>query len=265
MASRAPAACEGSASAVSSPGSGTSASKASSSSARPQSPRRSKGGRSPRPGSTPPAAAGKGQDGRESAPAAARTGQDDLEHRAETLRNAARYGSLEVIAELCGSADVSRFIDEVKGEEQTTALMEAVMAGRGEAVKALLDAGADANLRDSEGRTALMLAAEGLHAQMFVPLLDHGGDASLKAHNGRTCLLFACAADEAALARADGTRVSLEDVVEKLIDQSEARGKVRDDMELQAALGVARAKQRAGVKQLLADMLEDETGLFTPR
>ena len=53
--------------------------------------------------------------------------------------------------------------------------------------------------------------------------------------------------------------------MEKLVDCSEARGKERNDLELQAALGMARKMQRLSVAQLLEDMINDEDGLFTPR
>ena len=48
------------------------------------------------------------------------------------------------------------------------------------------------------------------------------------------------------------------------MDYSEARGKERNDLELQAALGMARKMQRLSVAQLLEDMINDEDGLFTP-
>ena len=142
-----------------------------------------------------------------------------------------------------------------------TALMVAVDQGQHEAAKVLIGGGAAVNLADAEGRTALMLAASHLDDRLFVPLLDAGADATLKASNGWTALLFACAAagdDDAAAGFQN-------EVVEKLIDWSECRGKPRDDLELQAALGMARKAKRSGVVHLLEDMINDEEGMFTPR
>lgn len=161
-----------------------------------------------------------------------------------------------MLHELCNSQDVERFVDRTADDTSTSALIAAVEHGRVDATKALLAAGANVNHADAQGRTALMHAASNLDSTLFVPLLDAGADASLKASNGWTALLFACGSE-----RDSGAC----EAVEKLVDCSEARGKERNDLELQAALGMARKMQRLSVAQLLEDMINDEDGLFTPR
>ena len=55
------------------------------------------------------------------------------------------------------------------------------------------------------------------------------------------------------------------EAVEQLIELSERKGKVRDDMELQGASNVARQHDRGSLVQLLESILEDEMGCYTPR
>ena len=102
-----------------------------------------------------------------------------------------------------------------------------------------------------------MLAASNCDVDLFAPLLDRGADAALKANNGWTCLLFACGSSDSVYGHCEA--------VKSLIELSEERGKMRDDLELQAALGLARTRERLGVVQLLEARLEDELGSFTPR
>ena len=173
------------------------------------------------------------------------------------LIDAASRGATQTVAELCALPQVDSFIDEPSGDAQATALMLAVKARCLDAVQALLRAGADTNLCDAQGRTALMLAASNCDVDLFAPLLDRGADAALKANNGWTCLLFACGSSDSVYGHCEA--------VKSLIELSEERGKMRDDLELQAALGLARTRERLGVVQLLEARLEDELGSFTPR
>lgn len=176
--------------------------------------------------------------------------------RAEELADAASFGSIEVVHEFLQSPQIATFLNCPTGEAALTALMAATQAGRLDVVQELIKADAQVNLTDTLGRTALMHAAVNGEVSLFGPLIDAGADASIKADNGWTCLHFACAAQ---------CSYGHCEAVEQLIDLSERRGKVRDDMELQSALNVARSKDRLGVVQLLDNILEDETGCFTPR
>lgn len=197
-----------------------------------------------------------------------------LKHKAEELRNAATYGSLDVIATITASAQASSLLDATTGEQQdTTALMAATKAGQLEAATLLLRAGADANIADAKGRTALMHAAAAREVGLYAPLLSHGADPSIKASNGWTCLLFAIGGSagvdgggaDGASGGGDASPHDTTDAVARLLDLCEEKGLVRDDMELQAALGLARRRQRSSVVQLIESRLEDEEGMFTPR
>ena len=69
-----------------------------------------------------------------------------------------------------------------------TALMTASALGQLETVKALLDYGADPNLRNDYGYSALMRAATSMHAEIVRALLAGGADVSQRAKDGFTAL-----------------------------------------------------------------------------
>jgi hypothetical protein len=160
------------------------------------------------------------------------------QERAQELRDAANFGSWQVVAELCESPQAPMFIDDASGEGGMTALMYASQQGRLDVVRVLLDHGADTNVADAGGRTALMHAAASGEASLFGPLMDQGADSTSKAHNGWTSLMFACMHGHW--------------VVEALLER---RGERRDVLELQAALGVAQAHHQTAVADLLEGML----------
>ncbi|XP_068186093.1 ankyrin repeat domain-containing protein 50 isoform X2 [Antennarius striatus] len=72
-----------------------------------------------------------------------------------------------------------------------TALRSAAWGGHSEAVRLLLDAGADVDGCDGEGRTALRAAAWGGHEEIVLILLNYGAQVNKADNNGRTPLIAA--------------------------------------------------------------------------
>ena len=69
-------------------------------------------------------------------------------------------------------------------------------------IEALLKAGADPNESTSNGTTALMTAATAGNPDAVKMLLDHGADVNVRENShGETALMFAAAADGAAVVR----------------------------------------------------------------
>jgi ankyrin repeat protein len=64
-------------------------------------------------------------------------------------------------------------------------LHSATAAGDHDAVRALLDAGADPNARQEGGYTPLLQAAHADDPELARMLLDHGADRTLAADDGR--------------------------------------------------------------------------------
>jgi ankyrin repeat protein len=89
-------------------------------------------------------------------------------------------------------------------------LIEAVKAGDIDAVRGLLSAGADVNLRDSEGSTLLMLAAHSGNLAMVSALLEAGTEVNACDERGWSALMKAAY-------NADLDR-GFADVVQALID-----------------------------------------------
>jgi ankyrin repeat protein len=69
--------------------------------------------------------------------------------------------------------------------------MYAANAGRDEAVRQLVERGADSNAKDRQSSTPLMFAAQGGRAQMVQALLDSGADPNIRGTHGLTALGFA--------------------------------------------------------------------------
>ena len=69
-----------------------------------------------------------------------------------------------------------------------------------DAVTALLDQGADVNVRDNDGRTALIMAAAGNMVDVARVLLQRGADASIADQLDRTALMYASMANREEMA-----------------------------------------------------------------
>uniref|UniRef100_UPI0037E827F7 ankyrin repeat domain-containing protein 50 n=1 Tax=Semicossyphus pulcher TaxID=241346 RepID=UPI0037E827F7 len=121
---------------------------------------------------------------------------DNDVHGQTPLTLASRQGHvrvLSVILEWAKSQEPEtavRMMEHVDNEGWT-ALRSAAWGGHSEAVKLLLDAGADVDGCDSEGRTALRAAAWGGHEEIVLTLLDYGAQVDKADSKGRTPLIAA--------------------------------------------------------------------------
>ena len=105
------------------------------------------------------------------------------------LMRAASLGRIEAIRQLLNAgADI-----EARGNNGFTALMLAAGLGRIEAIRQLLNAGADIEARDNNDSTALMLTAGFGQLEAIRVLLNAGADIEARNNGGMTALMFAAA------------------------------------------------------------------------
>jgi len=106
-----------------------------------------------------------------------------------SLSDACRDGDTERVKQLLDGDGGAR-VDE-KDEDGNTALLWAIIKGRTELVRMLLDKGALLDEKDWDGRTALMLASLWGHMEVVRLLLDKGALLDEKDGYGRTALMWA--------------------------------------------------------------------------
>ncbi|MEW6347470.1 MAG: ankyrin repeat domain-containing protein [Thermodesulfobacteriota bacterium] len=158
-----------------------------------------------------------------------------LEHGADA-KTVDRYGQTALVwAVRAGHADVAELL-RAQGGKLT--LPVAAMLGDTEAVRRLVEEGADPDQRDSAGRTALMIAVEKRHSDVAKVLLN--GDVEVNAADkfGRTALMLAA-------------REGLRDVVEMLLDEG-AKATAKDG-DGRSALQLATARGHKHVVDLLIE------------
>ena len=121
--------------------------------------------------------------------------QTDAERASVVLRNyawicdhsVATIAPLELVREcLQAGADV-----DDKDSDGRTALMRAAGVGDADCVRLLIEAGADVEDKDSGGRTALMRAARYNHTDCVRLLIEAGADVDDKDSDGWTALMRA--------------------------------------------------------------------------
>jgi ankyrin repeat protein len=125
----------------------------------------------------------------------------------------------------------------------TTLLIQAAATGSADAVKVLLDAGADARAKNQLDETALMLGANDL--RKVAMLLDKGADVNVKSKLGRTPLMVASACDGCSAAV-------------KLLLEKGADPKARDAHGITALNAAADANDLESIKLLIAKGAEPD-------
>ena len=79
-------------------------------------------------------------------------------------------------------------LNEPDAMTQSTPLMNAIVFGKTEIAKALIQAGADLNKKNNDGSTALISAAFFSHPELVQALLDNGADKNIRNNAGGTAL-----------------------------------------------------------------------------
>lgn len=125
----------------------------------------------------------------------------------------------------------------VRDSRETTLLMHAAAVGSVEAVKLLLDSGADVNAKNALGSTALMLAAD--QPEKARLLIAKGADVNAASKMGRTPLMIA--------AHCDGCSATVKLLIEKGADV-----KARDGRHTTAIWEAAQTDDLDSFKLLLA-------------
>ena len=82
-------------------------------------------------------------------------------------------------------------VNHISSTKLRTPLAEAAAQGNVWAVNRLLEAKADVNIKDAEGKNPLMIALDEDHLQMVVPLLENGTDIDAQDNDGVSALHYA--------------------------------------------------------------------------
>lgn len=89
----------------------------------------------------------------------------------------------------------------VRGQNLELVLLDAAAAGQTDLVKALLDGGANIEIKNNVGATALILAAAKGHSEVVKLLLDRGAAVNVKTATGITPLMAAATAGNAEMVK----------------------------------------------------------------
>lgn len=121
-----------------------------------------------------------------------------------TIHEAATKGDLGTLKqEIARGTPVDAKLDTGEpGRQGMTPLMSAAMAGKADAVKALLDAKAKTDARTDDGRTPLFFAAAWGGPACVQALIDAGARVDARAEGGWTPLMLAAARGDAATLKA---------------------------------------------------------------
>ncbi|CAN0354883.1 unnamed protein product [Ectocarpus sp. 6 AP-2014] len=111
------------------------------------------------------------------------------------LQAAAEGGNEEVVSTLLGKGGLEE-IDVASGDQNRTALHRALIGGHTGAARALMVAGSDTSLLDTEKRSALHYAIRGGHLQLAGDAIIGGANLKAKDVIGDTPLHFAAAHDD---------------------------------------------------------------------
>jgi hypothetical protein len=153
--------------------------------------------------------------------------------RRKTLQTAVRQGDMEAIKQfIANGAD----LNEV--EYGRTPLTAAVESMQPEAIRTLLEAGADPNAKDGRGRTALHEACARSQADTIDLLLAKGADVNVSNAEGQTPLHIASGLPQ-------------REIVEKLLDAGADIN--AQDNRRQTPLSVARSRRQRDIAALLEE------------
>ncbi len=83
------------------------------------------------------------------------------------------------------------YVDHISSNKQRTPLAEAAAQGNVWAVNRLLEAKADVNVKDADGKNPLMIALDEGHQEMVVPLLQNGTDIDAQDNDGVSAIHLA--------------------------------------------------------------------------
>ena len=142
---------------------------------------------------------------------------------------------------------VHYLVDQVGGQDATTALHEAVDKNHADVVQVLIDAGADIEKKDSFGRTPLLVACRREFFSVVKVLVRAGADVGARDRGGMTCLM---------IVSKDGSIIFMAKIVKMLLCMPEVGVDIVDDNHW-TALHHAVARNRETLMQELIDVGAD--------
>lgn len=103
--------------------------------------------------------------------------------------------------ELVSLISSNKSLVSISGDSKQTLLVYACVVGNLNAIKVLLDFGADKNIQDETGNTPLIEACLHGHSQVVSMLIEVGANVNLKNDDGETALTSAIVCSHAGIAR----------------------------------------------------------------